>query len=397
MSEKLAPGAQAPEGFIPLCAPEIRGNEWAYIKECLDTNWVSSVGSFVDRFEKMVADYIGVEGSVAVVNGTSAIQLALLVVGVEPGDEVLTSTLSFIAPANAIRYVGAYPIFIDCEQNHWQIDANLIMDFFEKECEWCDGVLYNVKTGRRVRAILPVHVLGHPVNMDSIMEVAKKFDLPVIEDAAEAIGARYKSLKVGCLGDIACLSFNGNKIITTGGGGMVVTNNQDWAKKARYLATQAKDDPLEYVHNEIGYNWRLTNIQAAMGCAQMELLEDYVAIKREIADKYYTQLKEVPGITLMHEADWAFSTFWMNTILVDESKYGIGSRELISLLEKAGIQARPLWQPLHRNLAHRGSQVYHHGIAEHLNQQAVSLPSSVGLTEAEQNRVVSLLIQCKTS
>ena len=259
---QFEPGVPAPPGHIPLCVPEIRGNEWKYVKECLDTNWVSSVGSFVDRFERMLADYIGTIHAVATTSGTAALHIALLVAGVQPDDEVLVPTLSFIAPANAIRYTGAWPVFIDSEPIYWQMDPEKVLDFLEKECRWQGESLLNKTTGRRVKAILPVHILGHPCDIDPIREAAQKYDLAIIEDATESLGAKYKGNMVGRLGDIACFSFNGNKLITTGGGGMIVTNDESWANRARYLSTQAKDDPIEYFHSEIGYNYRLTNISS---------------------------------------------------------------------------------------------------------------------------------------
>src|SRR5580700_10880503 len=217
----LATGAPPTEGFIPLIVPEIRGNEWRYVKECLDTSWVSSVGPFVDRFEQMVAQHAGTKHGVATVSGTSALHVALLVAGIKPDDEVLVSTLTFIAPVNAIRYVGAWPVFIDAEPTYWQMDPARVLEFVERDCRWSEGTLYDKHTGRRVTAVIPVHILGHPVDLDPILAVARRFGLKVIEDATEALGAAYKGRAVGCLGDIACFSFNGNKIITTGGGGMV--------------------------------------------------------------------------------------------------------------------------------------------------------------------------------
>ena len=253
-----------PQHFIPLCIPEIRGNEWEYVKECLDTNWVSSVGPYVDRFENMVSNYVGTNYAIATSNGTSALHISLLVAGVEPDDEVLLTSLTFIAPANAIRYANAWPVFIDAEPEHWQMSPQKVIDFLEQECNFQSGEVRNKHTGRRVKAIMPVHILGHPVDMDPILEVARRYHLMVIEDATESLGASYKGRMVGHLGHIACFSFNGNKILTTGGGGMIVTDNEAWANKAKYLTTQAKDNPVEYIHHEIGYNYRLTNIQAAM-------------------------------------------------------------------------------------------------------------------------------------
>lgn len=388
MTTSFEPGAPAKLGSIPLSVPEIRGNEWKYVKECLDTGWVSSVGAFVDRFERELAAYVGTKHAVAAGSGTAALHIALLVAGVRPDDEVLVSTLTFIAPANAVRYIGAWPVFIDAEADHWQMDAQKVVSFLEEGCEWRGGELRNKATGRRIKAILPVHILGHPVDMDPILEVARKYELAVIEDATESLGAKYKGRSVGHLGDIACFSFNGNKIITTGGGGMIVTDNEAWAHKAKYLTTQAKDDPIEYIHHEIGYNYRLTNVQAAMGCAQMELLDDYIAAKLCIAAAYTDQLKDLPGLTPMRAASWAESIFWLYTILVDEEVTKKGSRQLMRHLAERGIQARPLWQPLHQSPAYAGSQAYQCTVAERLNRMALSLPCSTGLTADEQARVI---------
>ena len=397
MSMPFEPGTPAPEGVIPLCVPEIRGNEWNYVKECLDTNWVSSVGAFVDRFERELAAYAGTKYAVATCNGTAALHVALLVAGVQPDDEVLVSTLTFIAPANAVRYVGAWPVFIDAEAGYWQMDPGKVVDFLEKECRWRNGALYNRTTGRRVKAVLPVDILGHPVDMDPILEVARKYNLATIEDATESLGAKYKGRMVGHTGDIACFSFNGNKIITTGGGGMIVTDNEAWARRARYLTTQAKDDPVEYIHNEIGYNYRLTNIQAAIGCAQMEQLDEYIAAKRRIAATYTEALGHVSGITPMPEATWAFSIFWMYSVLVDEAKYGTDSRALMHRLSEAGIEARPLWEPLHRSAAHNDCRTYEIETAERIQKQALSLPSSVSLSAAEQYRVIQAIVKSRNT
>lgn len=375
-------------GVIPLSVPEIRGNEWKYVKECLDTGWVSSVGPFVDRFERDVAAYLGARHAVATVNGTAALHTALLVAGVEPGDEVLVSTLTFIAPVNAVRYVGAHPVLIDAEPEHWQMDPQKTVEFLRRECERRDGGPRNRATGRRVRAILPVHVLGHPVDMDPILEAAREFGLVVVEDATECLGAKYKGRPAGRLGGIGCFSFNGNKIITTGGGGMIVTDDPGWADRARYLTTQAKNDPVEYVHGEIGYNYRLTNVQAAMGCAQMELLDEYIGVKRRIAAAYDAAFAAEPGIAPMRQAPWAGSIWWMYTIRVDAGRRGEDSRALLRRLAGAGIEARPLWQPAHLSPAHRDAQACGCEVAERLYRDALSLPCSVGLTPAQQERVI---------
>jgi perosamine synthetase len=377
--------------YIPLSVPEIRGNEWKYVKECLDTGWVSSVGDYVNRFERMIAETVGTHSAVATSSGTSALHIALLVSGVQPDDEVLVSTLTFIAPVNAIRYVGAWPVLMDAEPQFWQIDAQKVSNFLKSNCQYTNGELRNRKTGRRVKAILPVHILGHPADMEPIVSVAREFSLPVIEDATECLGAKYRGHSAGSIGDIACFSFNGNKIITTGGGGAIVTSNTEWAARAKYLTTQAKDDQVEFVHGEIGYNYRLTNIQAAFGCAQVEMLPLYIEKKLAIASRYETGLK-APGIALMPEAPWAESIFWLYTVLVEEEQFGMSARGILKELEMRGVQTRPLWQPMHRSPVHRNCEAFQCETADCLHARALSLPCSVGLAESDQDYVIESLL-----
>lgn len=349
----------------------------------------------MDEFEKRLAKYIGVKHAVATVNGTSALHVALLVAGVRPDDEVLVSNLSFIAPANAIRYVGAWPVFIDAEKDHWQMDVSKVRVFLEKHCRMYKKNLYDKVTAKRVKAIIPVHILGHPCDMDPLLELARKYNLVVIEDAAESLGAKYKDRMVGQLGDLACFSFNGNKILTTGGGGMIVTNNTRLADYARYLTTQAKDNPVEYIHNEIGYNYRLTNIQAAIGCAQLEKIEEFIAAKRQIAEKYSRAFLKIQGLTPMAEAPWAESTYWLYTILIDSKKFGIGSRRLMLKLGKQGIESRPLWTPLSRNRMYLKSRKMISGISDSLHADSLSIPSSADTAAGALQRVIETVWHCQ--
>lgn len=379
---------EAKPELIPLCVPELHGKEAEYVKECLESGWVSSVGPFVGRFERAVADSVGAKHAVATVNGTAALHVALIVAGVRPEDEVLVSTLTFIAPANAIRYVGAWPVFIDAEPRYWQMDPSLVAEFLEKGCRAKGGVLFNRKTGRRVRAILPVDILGHPVDLDPILELARRYDLVLVEDATESLRAEYKGTRVGSRAPIACFSFNGNKIITTGGGGMVVTDDAALAERARYLTTQAKDDPVEYIHGAIGYNYRLTNVQAAMGVAQMEQLDAYFAAKRRIADVYHGRLSEISGLSPLRESAQSLASYWMYTLRITREEYGLGSRELLRRLEALGIQTRPLWQPIHLSTPHRTDPPAQCPVSESIHGEALSLPCSVGLTNPDQERVV---------
>jgi len=374
--------------MIPLSVPAIHGNEWDYVKQCLDTNWVSSAGSFVGQFETEFAGYVGAPHAVSAVNGTAALHLALLAAGVEDGDELLVSDLTFIAPVNVIRYMGAHPVLVDAEPQYWQMDTALLTAFLEEGCRREKGGLVNAATGRRVSAILPVHILGHPVDMVPLLSLAHQYGLAVIEDATESLGARYRDKDVGTLGDAGCFSFNGNKLMTTGGGGMVVTAKRDWAERVRHLSTQAKTDAVEFNHDVIGYNYRLTNILAALGCAQLEQIDKFVAEKKRIADAYEQGFAAVPGIMPMPEAPWVESVFWMYTVLVDEAVYGMNSRALLRHLDQQGIQARPLWRPMHMSAPYADAQVLGGEVAERLNRDCLSLPCSVGLSEDDQERVI---------
>ena len=385
------PGAPAGKGFIPLSIPHLAGNEWAYVKECLDTNWVSSAGPFVDRFEREMARVAGTKHAVATVNGTAALHIALMLAGVGAGDEVVVSDLTFIAPANAIRYVGAYPVFVDAEPAYWQMDVQKLKDFLEQGCDATSQGLRNRETGRRVKALLPVHILGNVCEMGAILALGDRFGLPVLEDATECLGAKYGERPAGSLGLMGCFSFNGNKILTTGGGGMLVTNDDRLAQRAKYLTTQAKDDPLEFVHGEVGYNYRLPNVLAAIGCAQLEQLDKFVARKREIAAAYTDALVGLPGVAPLREPPGTFSTFWLYTTCIDESKAKLGSRDLMKALDAEGIQTRPVWQPMHLSPAHDGAFATDCSVSERLNRDGLSLPCSVGLSNNDREYVIKIV------
>ena len=365
------------------------GNEWRYVKECLDTGWVSSVGSFVDRFEREFAARVGARFAVAMGSGTAALHVATLTAGIGAGDEVITPAVTFVAPLNAVRYTGAWPVVVDVEPDYWQLDPQQARRFLDEDCERRGAAVVNRHTGRRVRAILPVDILGHPADLDAVRQLADDFSLTVIEDATESLGALYKERPLGQISPVTCFSFNGNKLITTGGGGMLVCDDEGTAQRARYLATQAKDDPVEYVHAAVGYNYRLTNVLAAMGCAQLEQLDSFVAKKRAIAARYVDSFRDLPGITPMREAPWAHSAFWMFTVLVDEAQFGMDSRALLRRLGEQKIQARPLWEPMHRSAAHAGAWSRPCPVGESIHSRALSLPCSVGLTHEDQERVIA--------
>jgi len=365
---------------IPLSVPVFLGNEWKYIKDCLDTGWVSSVGSYVNRFEETVADYVGSKNAVAVVNGTSALHVSLIVCNVQPNDEVIVPTLTFIAPVNAVRYCGAYPVFMDCVADTLCLDVQKVSDFLNNECQKRkDGYTYNKKTKRRVKAIIPVHIFGYPVDMDNLVKISNSHNIYIIEDATESIGSEYKGTKTGSFGRIGCFSFNGNKIITTGGGGMVVTSDDRIAKRIMHLTTQAKKDSFEYDHDEIGYNYRLTNIQAAMGVAQMEQLDVFIDIKRKNALLYKELLSEIEEIEFLWEKPWAKGNFWFYTVKVPKAH----KKSLIDYLISRNIQVRPVWKPIHTLLMYKDCQVHKIESAMNIYDTVFNLPCSVSLKEDE--------------
>lgn len=390
------PGAHAPAGGIPLSVPEISGNEWTYVKECLDTGWVS-VGPFVERFERNVARVAGTAHAVATTNATAALHIALDLAGVGPDDEVVVPALTFIAPAFAVRYLGAWPAFVDVEPEYGQLDPTRLAEFLDHGCVVEDGALRNASTERRVAALLPVHTLGHMVDMDPVLEIAERYELPVIEDAAEALGAAYVrdgwSRPAGSLGLAGCLSFNGNKVVTAGGGGMIVTDRAELAERARYLTTQAKDDPVAYVHRRVGFNYRISNVLAAIGAAQLEQLEEKVARKRSVAQRYAEAFADVPGLRLVAGPPWTSSAYWLSTVLL-EDPFPLDNRALLARLAAQGIQARPLWQPLHRSPALAAAGRADCPVAEWLAGRALCLPSSTSLTEDEQQTVIDAVVSC---
>jgi len=370
--------------LISLSEPEISGNEWKYIKECLDTGWVSSVGSYVTRFEEMIANYVGAKYAVATVNGTSALHVSLLSIGIQPEDEVIVPTLTFIAPVNVIKYCGAHPVFMDCDEDTLCVDVQKILAFIKKECVRRNGHTYNKKTGRRLRAIIPVHIFGHPTDMDDLVDICFKNNIGIIEDATESLGSEYKGKKTGSFGKIGCFSFNGNKIITTGGGGMLVTNDENIAKRARHLTTQAKSDPFEYNHDEIGYNYRLNNIQAAIGVAQMEKLDEFINTKRNNFVQYKEAFRNLEQIKFLQEKSWAKSNFWFYTIKVHPED----KNPLMAYLLSKNIQVRPVWKLIHTLPMYKDCQAYALDKAITAHGCCVNLPCSVGLKSGEIEFVV---------
>ena len=382
---------------VALCEPHIGGKAWRYVKECLDSGWVSSASGFVGRFEDEFARRLGAGCAVATASGTSAVHVALMCAGVRPDDEVLVSDLSFIAPANAVRYIGAQPVFVDARRDTWQFDPALLAEFLAHGCERRGEGLHNKASDRRIAALLIVHVLGHAAEVAGLLQIAGEYGLPVIEDAAESLGATYDGRHLGTFGRLGCFSFNGNKLMTTGGGGMIVTNDDALAAHARYVTTQAKDDGDEGVHGAVGYNYRMTGLQAALGCAQLEDLDKLLAAKRRIAQHYADAVAALPGIVAMPEAAHIDGSFWLYTVRVDLGLAGVDADGLMRALREAGIATRRYWQPMHLSPAHVGAQCLGGAVSASLHQELLSLPSSCGLDAATQDRVIAALARALNS
>lgn len=364
---------------VPLHEPEFAGKEWAYIKECIDTGWVSSAGSYVDRFEGRVADYTGAERAVAVVNGTAALHIALQLAGVEEGDEVLVPALTFVATANAVSYCGAVPHFVDAETSTLGLDASKLANYLSSIVTGRDGASYNRHTGRRIRAVLPMHTFGHPVDLDPLLEVANRYDLAVVEDAAEALGSQYKGRHVGRDADLAVLSFNGNKTITTGGGGAILTDDEELAERAKHLTTTAKvDHRWDYFHDQVGYNYRLPNINAALGCAQMEQLPGFIDRKRRLAERYAEAFENVEGVRVVQEPPFARSNYWLNALLLEE-EHAERRTDLLERTNEEGVMTRPAWALMTKLPMYEECPRMDLSVAESLERRIVNIPSSPSL------------------
>ncbi|MCU0440305.1 MAG: LegC family aminotransferase [Raineya sp.] len=370
------------ENLIPLSVPNLSGNEWKYIKECLDTNWVSSVGSFVDKFEKDFAEYVGAKYAVSVVNGTAALHMALQIAGVEQNDYVIAPNITFIASINAIKYCYAFPILIDVLSDTWQMDVDLLEDFLKNNTYQENDTCYLKENKRRIKAIMPVHVLGNMCEMDKIMQLAEQYKLSVIEDSTEALGSFYKNQHAGTFGKMGCFSFNGNKIMTTGGGGMIVTNDEKLAKRAKHLTTQAKSDSFEYIHDDVGYNYRLVNILAAMGVAQLEQMPDFLKRKKEIHQYYTENLKNLP-LSFQKDTENSKPNYWLFTICIEKQK------ELMTYLIERKIQVRPFWRPMNMlDMFKNDIYVSKEDNAFKIYEKSVSLPCSTNITDQELEKVV---------
>lgn len=370
---------------LSLHEPVFAGNEWAYVKECLDTGWVSSAGKFVDRFEAELARRSGTKHAVALVNGTAALDLALKILGVKAGDEVITPSLTFIATVNAISYQGAIPLFLDVEEATYGLDPDALEAFLARETETRDGICVRKASGRRIAACIPMHALGHPVRLEPLLAACAKRGIPVIEDAAEALGSTWKGRPLGSFGRVGTLSFNGNKIMTTGGGGALVTDDAELARLAKHLSTTAKSDAAAFWHDAVGFNYRLPNINAALGCAQLEALDGFLARKREIAALYRERLVG-SNLRLVWEPEGACSNFWLNTVIAPSPE---AQARVLAALNARGFGSRPLWAPAHRQPMYSECPRAELPATDRLWRESVSLPSSASLTDEEVSAVAA--------
>ena len=356
--------------------------ELEYIKSAFDGNWIAPLGPNVDGFEEDLVNYTGIPHAAALSSGTAAIHLALIMSGVGRGDEVICQSMTFSASANPIAYQGAVPVFIDSEDETWNMDPELLEKALKER----------FKAGKKVKAILPVHLYGMPAKMKEILSIAYQYGIPVIEDAAEALGSEYYEQKCGSLGQISILSFNGNKIITTSGGGAFLSNDRSLVEKARFLATQSRDSAPHYQHSEIGYNYRMSNICAGIGRGQMQVIDKRVELRRNIFNNYVKMLSEFEGITFLKEPDGFFSNRWLTTILIDPKKTGGISRENIRLaLADENIESRPLWKPMHMQPVFKNAPAYTNGISENLFEYGLCLPSGSNMSNDDQDRIIQII------
>ena len=367
------------ENFTPLHIPIFDEREVELLRECVESNFVSSVGAFCDRFEAALAEYTGAKRAVLCVNGTSALHLALRVAGVEEGDEVLIPSLSFVATANAVRYAGAVPHFVDCEAQHFGVDPEKLRAHLQGIGELREGVLYNRKTSRPIRCVVPMHAFGHPVLINELVAVAKEFGLRMVEDAAESLGSFYQGQHTGTFGECGILSFNGNKVITTGGGGAILFNDDALADRAKYLSTTAKrPHKWEFFHDEMGYNYRMPALNAAMGCAQMEKLPKLLEQKRMLAARYAAAFKCATGLRFLEEPDGCKSNYWLNTLVLDES-YVDQRDALLEATNSQNIMTRPVWTPLHLLPMYDDCPRMLLEVTEAVASRVVNIPSTAGL------------------
>ena len=370
---------KSPQGLVPLHEPTFAGNEWLYLKECLDSTFISSAGKFVDRFEVELAAYTGAKHAVAVVNGTAALHTALKLAGVGTNDEVLVPALTFVATANAITYCSAIPHFVDSEEPTLGVDATKLREYLNGNTTQHFGQCVNLKNGRVIRALVPMHTFGHPVDLDGLLAIAKDFNLALVEDAAESLGSYYHDRHTGTFGQFGTLSFNGNKTITTGGGGAILTNDAGLAHHARHLTTTAKlPHAWDYVHDEIGYNYRMPNLNAAVGCAQLEQLPALLAAKRELFQRYRAAFAEVAGVSLVAEPQHCQSNYWLQTLLLDADQADHRD-QVLAATNAATYKTRPAWILMHELAPFQDCPRMDLTTAQSLSARLINIPSSSSL------------------
>lgn len=375
--------------FIPLYEPYFVKKDKKIISKCLDDNWVSTSGPLVEKFEQEIVKQTKCRYAVACSSGTAALHLALIGIGIKKNDLVLVSNLTFIASVNVIKYVGAEPILFDCDKETWQIDEKLIQNFLENECYTKSGSCFYKKTKQRIGAILPVHILGHTTQIDKIVKLGVKFKIPTIEDAAESFGAKFKKKQLGSFGKVGCFSFNGNKIITTASGGVVVTNQKSLAKKIKHFSQQAKSSKIDYIHNQIGFNYRMNNLCASLGLTQLEKLDFFIKQKEKIANIYIEGFKKNKFVNLIKQIKFSKPNWWLFTILINHEK--IDAKKMYKKLLENGIQTRRLWQPMNLSIPYKNCIMIGANNSFNLYKNALSLPSSVSLKNKEQMKIIKLI------
>ena len=378
--------------MINLSVPNLSMDILDNLKECLESGWVSTGGRFIPEFETKVKNYMKTKCAAGVQSGTAGLHMSLQVLGVQRDEEVFVPTLTFIAAVNPTTYLGASPVFIDCDDSLC-MDPLKLEKFCSEECDFIEGVLVNKKTNKKIRALVIVHVFGNMADMEKIMDIAKKYNLRVLEDATEALGTyytegRYKGKYAGTIGDIGVLSFNANKIITTGGGGMVVGDNEELVEKVRFLSSQAKKDTLYFIHDEIGYNYRMLNLQAALGTSQIDQLESFIETKIKNYEIYKEELEKIEGLEILPFVEGIRANHWFYSLKIDKEKYGIGRDELLQKLVDAGIQTRPIWGLIHQQKPYSTCQSYEIEKALYYYDRILNLPCSSSLTEKEVYQVI---------
>lgn len=372
--------------MIPLSIPNISGNEWKYVKDCLDTGWISSAGEYVNEFEQQLADFTGAKYAVACMNGTVGLQIALQVAGVEPEDYVLAPNLTFVATLNSIKHARCEPILFDVDKDTWQIDLDLVEQFLEQETELQGEQLVHKRDKKRISAIMPVHMLGNMPDMMRLTDVANKYGLTIVEDAAESLGSSHQERHSGTFGVAGVISFNGNKIVSTGGGGMILTNSKEFAERAKHLTTTAKTDPDEYIHDEVGYNYRMVNVLAAIGVAQMERLPVILERNQNRDSFYRDQLQDSGKVGFQKIGAGVKPNNWLTTVLVDKKD------EVVNALKEKGIQSRPIWCPMNKlKMYSKLEYVTKQNISDKLHRSAISLPSSSVISDKQLEEVVSVV------